>query len=168
MKYFIWGLTLAWMFWAQMTAWKHYNLKYGCDAKPPYHAAQGDFTWRDSKPEYRNIPQKDFGYLYHKSAAILWKPALLFSEKTYIIINALVITVAYFFCVFRLLEVKYGWIVVLATLRSCEQLLVTGNVGILLIAFLGFLPWDMVASAIKPPLGMVALLGDIKREILGS
>ena len=165
MKPFIWGIVLAWIFWTHHDGLKYWTSSYGFDAKIYYHAASGDLTWNTRQAGYEKLSPSEkaqVGWLYQPFLTVLWKPAILLPEKVFVMVNAVLTTFAYLSLVYKLLEIKYGWIIVLATLRACGLLMVAGNVGLLLMAFMCCLPGYLLAAAVKPPLGLVAILGYIK------
>jgi len=166
-KPFVWGVVLCWLFWAHHDGLKFYRDGYAIDARIYYHAAQGDMRWiYAERPWLLAEDATRTGWIYHPALTVLWKPWLMMSERTYLVIWQLLLTACYLILVHKLLKVRYGWIVVLATLRSASWFMVSGNVQFILFALLTTLPGAWVAAAVKPPLALVRVLGDLKPVLL--
>lgn len=97
-----------------------------CDFRIYYEAADGNYSWAD------NFDWKKYnglvGYLYPKWTAILWRPFLLLDFSSAYMVWVAILTGAYLLLARRLMNEKWGWIVVLAGIKPLMLCVQSGNV----------------------------------------
>lgn len=132
----------------------------GCEYQLYAHAAEGDFQWQHRQLEASAVPveeQARYVWLYHDSLVVLWKPFAALGAAGMWAWLALM-HVCYGMLIWRALDVKHGWLAVIATQKFFAPLLVGGNPAPALALLLSTAVGSGVVGVFKPHLAVVAVV----------